>query len=160
MLEYAIALPFLVLFTLFGVIEIGYLLNAHQTLTEIAKSGGRFASFVQNLEPGVSDTTACENNPTLSVFSSLPSHSPMHLRICEHLLHHKFIDADPAGRHDAIISTEYTPCDPITNLTPSGAACNGGTVEVRIKLENYPNILGRNLFPISISRVAPYLAPE
>ena len=155
MLEYAIALPFLVLFTLFGVIEIGYLLNAHQTLTEIAKSGGRFASFIENLEPGISETTLCENDP--AVFSSLDSHDPIHLRICESLFYHDFIEADPNGRHDAIISTEYVECA----NSPAGATpCEGGTVEVRIKLEEYPSIIGANLFPISISRVAPYLAPE
>lgn len=141
LVELAIMLPLLVTGILLGVIETGNIIHSHQYLTNIANNAARAASDNFDMQSSV-DVEQISANCTAGQRDNTSSHSEIHNKVCNLLFLQGFRPKESSVR---------------TNLTKcaSPPSCLD-SIEVNIS-SDFRGLLGVKLFPISVSRVAPYL---
>ncbi len=150
MVEFVLVVPAFILISLWGVIEVGTSIIAHQEITEVAREGARLLSRTANLQEGNFVSTACVNNGPGTFVTNDPSGPPershefAHLRVCQLLQLHGY---DPERVE---ISSSFV-------VGPSGQPFFNDNVLVHIAAKHRSPVFGTEFLTLGVQRTAAYL---
>lgn len=151
MVEFVLVVPAFILISLWGVIEVGTSIIAHQEITEVAREGARLLSRTGNLQEGQFVSTACVNNGPGTFVTNDPtsgqperSHEFAHLRVCQLLALHGYDPERVEVRSRFVVG-------------PGGQPFFNDNVLVSISAKHRSPVFGTDVLTLGVQRTAAYL---